>query len=213
MKIKTFEFSPIAVNTYVISDETGECAIIDAASFYADEKEELISYIKDNVLMPKHLLNTHLHFDHVFGVGLVEERFNLRMEAQGDDEFLLRDMPRQLQIFGFGTENAPALSIGKYLKDGDILSFGKQKLKVLEVPGHSPGSIAFYNEAAACVFTGDALFLSSIGRTDLPGGNYDQLIGSIREKLFSLPPETVVYPGHGSSTTIGYEEKSNPFFQ
>jgi len=159
------------------------------------------------------LLNTHLHFDHLFGVGAVEDRFDVRMEANAGDEYLLCDMPRQLQLFGFGTNNVVNLSIGKYLKDGDILSFGQQKLKVLEVPGHTPGSIAFYNEEAACVFTGDALFNSSIGRTDLPGGDFDQLIGSIREKLFTLPPETVVYPGHGPSTSIGHERKYNPFFQ
>lgn len=211
MKIKTFEFNPLAVNTYVLSDETGECVIIDAACFYPDEKIILIDYIIDNDLVVKHLINTHLHFDHLFGVNTIIDQFEVQMEANENDAFLLRDMAQQMKLFGFGATNETAPVIKKQLNDGDTILFGNQKLIVLAVPGHSPGSLAFYSEKEGCVFSGDALFNSSIGRTDLPGGNFSQLIESIREKLFTLPSDTIVYPGHGPATTIGNEKKFNPF--
>lgn len=211
MKIKTFEFNPLAVNTYVLSDETGECVIIDAACFYPDEKRILIDYIIDNDLVVKHLINTHLHFDHLFGVNTIIDQFEVQMEANENDAFLLRDMAQQMKLFGFGATNETAPVIKKQLNGGDTILFGNQKLIVLAVPGHSPGSLAFYSEKGGCVFSGDTLFNSSIGRTDLPGGNFSQLIGSIREKLFTLPSDTIVYPGHGPATTIGNEKKFNPF--
>lgn len=211
MNIKTFEFNPIGENTYVVYDETHECAIIDAGCFFPDENRLLLDFIVDNELIVKHLLNTHLHFDHILGNAFVADQFKVQPEANKGDEFLLDAMPAQLRMFNFPDVD-PAPSIGRYLKDGDIIEFGKQRFVVLEVPGHSPGSVAFYSEAGNCVFVGDALFRGSIGRTDLAGGNHGQLLESIRTQLFTLPPETVVYSGHGPMTTIREEVKTNPFF-
>ncbi len=211
MKIKTFEFNPIAENTYILYDDTKECVIIDAGAFYQDEKQELLDFILDNNLIVKHLLNTHLHFDHVFGNSFILEQFHLQTKAHQADEFLLEGMPAQMRMFGFpNAESAPA--IGTYIKEGDTIEFGNQKLIILEVPGHSPGSVAFYSEKGNCVIVGDALFRGSIGRTDLARGNQEQLLEAIRQKLFTLPPDTIVYPGHGPATTIKEEMRSNPFF-
>jgi glyoxylase-like metal-dependent hydrolase (beta-lactamase superfamily II) len=212
VKIKTFEFNPLGVNTYLLSDETKESVVIDASPFYADEREVLLNYIFDHGFVIKHLLNTHLHFDHLFGINMLASRFDLTLECHQADEFLLEDINKQLQMFGLPSTNTNFKpEIGHYLNDGDLISFGNQTLKVMHVPGHSPGSIVFYNEAACALFSGDLLFHSGIGRTDLVGGNYDELVNSIQTKLFSLPDETVVYPGHGPATTIGFEKKNNPF--
>jgi glyoxylase-like metal-dependent hydrolase (beta-lactamase superfamily II) len=212
MKIKTFEFNPLAVNTYVLSDETGECVVIDAACFYADEKAMLLSYILDHDFVVKHLLNTHLHFDHLFGVNILASQFGLTMECHPADLFLLDDIPAQLQMFGLPNVNTDYRpDIGKYLHEEDQITFGNQTLEVIHVPGHSPGSVSFYHKAEGVLFSGDALFRSGIGRTDLAGGNYDELVTGIQTKLFTLPDETSVYPGHGPATTIGYEKAHNPF--
>lgn len=212
MKIKIFEFNPLAVNTYVLSDETKECVVIDAACFYPDEREILINYIIDNDLIVKGLINTHLHFDHIFGVNTLAKQFNVKMECNKEDVFLLENIPQQLQMFGFGNASADYTpEIGKYLTENDVLIFGNQKLRIFHVPGHSPGSLAFYNEKAGSVFVGDVLFRGGVGRSDLAGGNFEQLAHSIRTKLFQLPDETVVYSGHGPSTTIGEEKRNNPF--
>ncbi|MDL2215391.1 MBL fold metallo-hydrolase [Dysgonomonas sp. OttesenSCG-928-M03] len=212
MEIKIFEFNPIAENTYVLYDDSHECVIIDAGCFYPDEERGLLNFILNNDLVVKSLLNTHLHFDHVLGNAFVHEQFHVKPIANEKDEFLLEAMPAQLRMFGF-PEVPPSPGIGKYIKENDVIEFGNQKLIVLEVPGHSPGSVAFYSPQSECVFVGDVLFRGSIGRTDLAGGDQEQLLESIRTKLFTLPPETVVYSGHGAMTTIREEIKSNPFFQ
>ncbi len=211
MKIKTFEFNPLGVNTYVLYDKTGECVVIDASCFFPDERELLLNFILDNNLVVKHLLNTHLHFDHVFGVNFMASQFGLKLQVHPDDVFLLDNLPQQLQMFGFNTNVDYIPEIGNYLKESDIIAFGEQQLKVLHVPGHSPGSIVFYNEKEKFAVVGDVLFNGSIGRTDLPGGNFDQLIEGIRTKLFTLPDDTEIYSGHGPKTTIGQEKKYNPF--
>lgn len=213
MKVKTFEFNPLVVNTYLLSDETGECAVIDATCFYPGERELLFSYVVDRDFKVKLLLNTHLHFDHIFGVNFLTSQFGTKLACHQADEFLLENIPAQLQMFGLGRANTDYKpQIGTYLKDNDVVAFGNQQLRVIHVPGHSPGSIVFYNPAAGCLFSGDVLFRGSIGRTDLAGGNYEQLIDGIKTKLFTLPDDTVVYPGHGPATTIGFEKKNNPFF-
>lgn len=213
MKIKTFEFNPLGVNTYVLHDETGECAIIDAACFYPDEKELLLNYIYDNNLVIKHLINTHLHFDHVFGVNFIASQFDLKLEAHQADEFLLENLPQQLMMFGIRTNGTDDFTpeVGRYLTENDVIRFGNQELNILHVPGHSPGSLCYYNPKSGSVVVGDVLFNGSIGRTDLAGGNFDELIGGIRSKLFTLPDETIVYSGHGPATTIGHEKKYNSF--
>ncbi|NDV68869.1 MBL fold metallo-hydrolase [Dysgonomonas sp. 25] len=210
MNIKIFPFNPIQVNTYVLSDETKECVIIDPGCFYPDEKRELLSYILDNDLVIKHVLNTHLHFDHTLGLNFVYEQFQMRTEAHQADQFLLDMLPQQYEAFGFGKYDGEIPIIGKYLTEHDIISFGNQKLAIQHVPGHSPGSLVFYNNEYA--FVGDVLFRGSIGRTDLIGGDMQLLLDGIRSKLFTLSPDTVVYSGHGPTTTIGEEAKNNPFF-
>lgn len=212
MEIKIFEFNPVAENTYVLFDETKECVIVDAGCFYPYEEKSLLDFIESNDLEVKYLLNTHLHFDHVFGNSFVEKQLNLRPIAHKADEFLLDGMSAQLKMFGFPETPTPP-AIAEYIKEGDVIKFGKQTFFVLEVPGHSPGSVAFYNRDCNCVFSGDALFNGSIGRTDLERANHQQLLDSIQRKLFTLPPNTIVYPGHGSSTTVGNELMNNPFFR
>jgi hydroxyacylglutathione hydrolase len=212
MKIKTFEFNPLGVNTYLLADETNECVVIDPACFYADEKALILNYIIDHDLVVTHIINTHLHFDHIFGVNYLTSHFGLSLECNKDDEFLLENISDQLRLFGIpGSDSDYKPEIGNWLNEGDVINFGNQVLRVFHAPGHSPGSIIFYNEESGSVFCGDVLFRGSIGRTDLTGGNFDELVESIRTKLFVMPNETIVYPGHGPTTTIGYEKKNNPF--
>ncbi len=212
MRVKAFEFNPLGVNTYVLHDETKEGVVIDAACFYPDKKEELFRYINDQGIAVKHLLNTHLHFDHLFGVNMLSSHFGLTLSCHPGDTYLLDDLPRQLQQFGLPPMDAELKpEIGRFLNEGNTVTFGNQTLEIFHVPGHSPGSIAFYSAPNGYLFGGDVLFHSSIGRTDLHGGSYEALVNGIREKLFVLSNETVVYPGHGPSTTIGYEKKNNPF--
>lgn len=213
MKIKVFEFNPIAVNTYVLYDKTGECVIIDPACFYADEQRSLFNFIQDKNLVIKHVLNTHLHFDHVFGVNFVEKQFEVKTEAHKADEFLLETMNEQLAAFGFTPNGSYVPTIGKYIDERDVIEFGKQRLSIMHIPGHSPGSIVFYNKEQDVAISGDVIFRGSIGRTDLPKGNFEQLIEGIKTKLLVLPHQTAIYPGHGPATTVKYEMSNNPFLQ
>src|SRR5690554_8093004 len=210
MEIKTFEFNPLGVNCYVISDETGECVIIDAACYYPDEKALLINYIIENDLVVKHLLNTHLHFDHIFGVNDLSSYFGLILESHDGDEILLDNVKAQMKLFGIPDNDEEYVpEIGKTLHEGDEIYFGNQTLKVLHIPGHSPGSIVFYNMSKGNVFSGDVLFRGSIGRTDLIGGNFEDLVDGIQTKLFIMPDETRVYPGHRSEERrVGKECRS-----
>ncbi|MDH6354804.1 hydroxyacylglutathione hydrolase [Dysgonomonas sp. PH5-45] len=210
MKINIFEFNPIAENTYLLYDDTKECVIIDAGCCNDSENKVLQNFITDNGLTVKHLINTHLHFDHVLGASFVCSHFGVVLEANAADKFLLEGMPAQMKMFGFPPV-AAAPVIGKELNDGDVVEFGKQKLHVLHVPGHSPGHVVFYHKESDSLFTGDVLFRESIGRTDLAGGNHQQLVTGIKKKLLTLPPQTTVYPGHGPATTIGFEAENNPY--
>lgn len=210
MKVKTFQFNPIQVNTFVLYDETNECIIIDPACFYPDEKTTLLNFILDNNLIVKHVINTHLHFDHTLGLNMIYEQFQMRTEAHKDDQFLLEMLPQQYEAFGFGKYNSDIPRIGRFLTESDSISFGNQTLNIRHIPGHSPGSLIFYTDKYA--FVGDVLFRGSIGRTDLIGGDTQLLLDGIRNKLFTLPYETIVYSGHGPHTTIGDEIKNNPFF-
>lgn len=210
MNIKIFTFSPFQENTYVLSDETNEAIIIDAGCLYDEEKIELKEYIEKNNLKLTRVINTHLHLDHQFGNKFLFETFGVAPEANDNDKFLLDAYPLQTKTFGF--ENAgDAQPLKGYILDNEKISFGNTELTAILVPGHSPGSLAYYNEKEGILFSGDVLFLDSIGRTDLAGGNYGTLIKSITERLFTLPDSTVVYPGHGDSTSIGYEKVHNPY--
>lgn len=212
MKIKKFEFNMFPENTYVISDETKEAIIIDPGCFYDDEKQALKNFIIGNELKVKHLLNTHLHLDHIFGNPFLLREFGLKAEANQADEFWIERAPKQSRMFGFELKEAP-VPLGKYICDGDIISFGNTKLEAIHVPGHSPGSLVFYCKEENCMFSGDVLFQGSIGRADLAGGNFEDLKEHICSRLFVLPSETIVYPGHGAPTTIGAEKADNPFFR
>lgn len=210
MKIKSFQFNPVGVNTYVVYDDTKECVIIDAGCYYQDEKVHLLNFILDNGLIVKHAINTHLHFDHVLGANFVKDQFGLDIEANKEDQFLLDGLPAQMRMFGFDPMDKTP-TIGRYLDESDTIKFGNQEFTILHVPGHSPGSIVFYSKANDCLFAGDVLFRYSVGRTDLAGGSHTQLVEGIHKKLLVLSPETIVYSGHGPSTTIGDEKKGNPY--
>lgn len=212
MKIKRFEFNMFPVNCYILWDETNEAVIIDPGCLYTEERQALKNFISANQLTVKHLLNTHLHLDHIFGDAFVAQTYNLIVEANQADEFWLEEAPKQSRTFGLQWNETPA-PIGKYIHDGDTISFGNTRLEAIHVPGHSPGSIVFYSQADDCIFSGDVLFQGSIGRADLKGGNFDELIENICSRLFILPNETIVYPGHGAPTTIGTEKSENPFFR
>jgi hydroxyacylglutathione hydrolase len=210
MEIYTLVFSPIDVNTYVLADESGKCAIIDCGCYDDSEFAQLEHLLKDRKLDPVLLLNTHCHLDHVFGNHYILETYNLRTHSHE-----LEEMNRQLavshaELFGLSMNTPPEPE--SFIIPGQKISFGKTELRTLFVPGHTSGSIAFYSEADGCVFTGDALFKGSVGRSDLPGGNHETLIRSIKEELFTLPPKTIVYPGHGDKTDISSEMRFNPYF-
>ena len=210
MNIYKLVFSPIEVNTYVLADESGDCAIIDCGCYDRQEYDRLVDLIKNKKIKPVLLLNTHCHLDHIFGNRFVLERYNLKPFANEYDEMNRKDAVQHAMLFGLSMDDPPEPA--GFLTDNQTITFGSTELLALHVPGHTSGSLAFYSKENGCVFTGDALFAGSIGRTDLPGGDYDTLIKSITKKLFVLPPETVVYPGHGNETTIEKEMKSNPFF-
>ncbi|MDR0871960.1 MAG: MBL fold metallo-hydrolase [Prevotellaceae bacterium] len=211
MEVITFTVNPIQEHTYIIYDETKECAIIDCGCLTDREKSAVKNFIAENGLQPKHLLNTHLHFDHALGNRFIFDTYGLKPEANQADEFLLAQMKTQLDVFlGKELSEEPA-PIGKYLNEGDKVVFGNSELEVLHVPGHSPGSLVFYARKDNMLFAGDVLFRESIGRTDLPGGNYATLINGIKNKLLTLPDETLVFCGHDETTTIGHERKYNPY--
>jgi len=210
MTIKTFTFNPFQENTYLVFDETNEAVIIDAGCLQAGEKQILTRFIEDNKLTLKRVLNTHLHLDHQFGNKFLFDTYGIAPEACVEDEFLLENVVAQARSYGFPvTEEAQ--SLGAYITENQEITFGNSSLKAIHAPGHSPGSMVLYSEKDGVMFAGDVLFQGSIGRTDLPKGDYASLILAINKKLLVLPDSTVVYCGHGPSTTIGYEKKNNPY--
>ncbi len=213
MKIIKFGFSLFGINTYVVVDpSTGKCAIVDPGMIDPEEENALADYIERNEYQVTHVINTHLHIDHVAGNHFAIERFHVPVLAHQDDESLGERIDLQAAQFGM-SEKIDNVTISTYLHDGDTIEIGEGRLEVLHVPGHSQGSVALYDREGGVVIVGDALFAGSIGRTDLSGGSYPQLIDSIKSKLMSLPDSTVVYPGHGPATTIGIERQSNPFLR
>jgi hydroxyacylglutathione hydrolase len=203
-------FSPIDVNTYILADSSGDCAIIDCGCYDDAEFRELTSFIEGKKLNPVLLLNTHCHLDHIFGNSYLLDKYNLRALSHEKEEMNRKNGPQHALIFGLTMEMPPEPE--RFIIDNEVIKFRSTDLKVLSVPGHSAGGVAFYSEKDGCVFTGDALFAGSIGRTDLPGGDFETLINSIKNKLYTLPESTTVYPGHGSESTIGTEIRTNPWF-
>ena len=207
--IKAFTFSPISENTYVLYNNDGKAVIIDPGCYFPAEQETLKNFLTDNNLTPVYLLNTHCHLDHVFGNKWVHETYGLELHMHPNEASMLELAPVSGERWGLPFQNyAGPLH---YLNDGDTLFLDETEIQVILAPGHSPGSICFYLPSQGDLIGGDVLFRGSIGRTDLPGGDTETLLTSIREKLWVLPDETVVYSGHGIKTTIGYEKRNNPF--
>ena len=211
LTVKTFTFNPVAENTYILFNEIKEAIIIDPGCYFNEEREKLANFIDINNIKPVQLLNTHCHLDHVFGNKWIYETYHLELFLHPNEEQVLNFAPQLAQLWGMPFENYTGAL--HFLENNDVIKSGDNELKVLLAPGHSPGSICFYCEAQKFLIGGDVLFRESIGRTDLPGGNHQALIESIRTQLFVLPEDVTVYPGHGETTTIGYEKKHNPFLK
>ena len=211
LHVKVFVFNPVQQNTYILYNNAGKAIIVDPGCYFTTEQEKLKQFLRDNSLTPVQLLNTHCHLDHVFGNKWVHETFGLELYLHPNEELVLQYAPISGEKWGLPFVNYTGQL--HFLHDGDVITLDEDELKVLLTPGHSPGSICFYNEHQNFVIGGDVLFYESIGRTDLPGGNHATLLSSIQEKLMVLPNETVVYNGHGQSTTIEHEKLHNPFLQ
>lgn len=211
MNIKSFTVNGFAVNAFVLSDESGNCIIIDPGFYGSSEEEMLVKYISNNNLRPVMALNTHCHVDHILGNKFVCEHYNIPLAAHKDDGFILAHAAEMGEMFGFKVKASPPVQ--KFINDGEVIRFGNSELIALHIPGHSPGSLSFYCRNDKFIIAGDVLFAGSIGRTDLPGGNFETLISGIVNKLMVLPGETVVFPGHGPSTTIAHEHDTNPFLK
>lgn len=209
LQVRKFTFNPFMENTYVLFDETKNCVIIDPGCVEKEEENELTEFIQNNQLVVKQLINTHCHIDHVLGNAFIKRKFNVPLIIHPIEEPMLRAVKSYASNYGFFQyqDSTP----DSFLNEGDQLVVGNQKLDVLFVPGHSPGHIALYDAATKILIGGDVLFENSIGRTDLPGGDYDTLINSIHQKFFTLPDDVTVYCGHGSETSIGFEKRTNPF--
>lgn len=207
--VKVFIFSPVQENTYLLYNDRKDCIIIDPGCYYDDERDEVASFIENNGLTPKLLLNTHCHLDHVFGNKWVAEKYGLKLHIHEKEKPVFDHAPASGLMWNLPFDNYKGDLL--YLRENDIISLGTDELEVFLTPGHSPGSVIFYCRKQGFVIGGDVLFRMSIGRTDLPGGNYDVLLNSIKSSLFVLPEETIVYSGHGEETTIGFEKKHNPY--
>lgn len=209
LKIQSFTFSPIQENTYLLYNEFNQCVIIDPGCYFDAEKDQMAGFIEKKGLTPIMLLNTHCHLDHVFGNKFVSETWALTLHLHEKEKTVLEFAPASGLMWNMPFDNYTGDFI--YLKEGDIIKIGEDELQVIEAPGHSPGHVCFYCRAQHFIIGGDVLFQRSIGRTDLPGGDHQTLLNSIRQKLFVLPDATVVYSGHGPATTIGEEKAENPY--
>jgi hydroxyacylglutathione hydrolase len=209
LSIESLVFNSFQVNTYLVRNENGDCLVIDPAFYSPEEISSFDRYISSSGLNLIGQLNTHCHVDHVLGVKHMQTAYNCPLRAHTNESGLLNNAPLMGEVYGLTVE--PLSGIDQAISENETIAIGEDKLKSILVPGHSPGSLSFYSPDAGFVVTGDALFQGSIGRTDLPGGDYDTLINSIRNNLLTLPPETTVYPGHGDPTTIGEEASNNPF--
>ena len=197
-------------NCYVVSDETRQCVIIDCGAYYEAERKALVAYINDEHLQPVHLLVTHGHLDHNFGNNTVYETFGLQPEVSEADLKMMENLASQAKTFYQLDLNYNFPAVGRTFQPNEVINFGNHQLSVIETPGHSRGSVTFYCKEENVAFTGDTLFKTSIGRTDFPGGSMFQIINSLR-LLAQLPDNTIVYPGHGEPTSIGWELAHNPY--
>jgi hydroxyacylglutathione hydrolase len=207
--IQSFVNNPYQENTYILYDDSLECIIIDPGMYTATEQNTVVNFIKANNLKPVLLLNTHCHVDHVLGNKFVFDQYGLKPKFHIGESEVLEAVIAYAPAMGFRYEPSPLPE--EYLPETGTISFGNTELQLIFAPGHSPAHLCFYDKDANLLVGGDVLFRNSIGRTDLPGGNFNLLISNIKEKLFSLPDDCTVYPGHGPETTIGYEKQHNPY--
>jgi hydroxyacylglutathione hydrolase len=208
--VAKFTFNPFEENTYVVYDDSGECVIFDPGCFTAAEKKLLADFISANELTPVRLINTHCHLDHVFGNKFVAEQYGLGLEIHEGELPVLKAVPQVCAMYGLPLPEASPMPTG-FLEGGTTLSFGNTEMAILFTPGHSPASLSFFCKEGNFVIAGDVLFRESIGRTDLPGGNFQTLIQSIKTQFYPLGDEVLVYSGHGEETTVGYEREHNLF--
>ncbi len=209
--VLSFSFNPVAENTFIVFDnETREAIIFDPGCSTPAEEQRLVSAIESRQLKPVQLINTHCHFDHVFGNAFIKDKYGLKLGIHELEAPILEMAPVVVNMYGL-PPMTPSPPADYFIAEGDVVTLGSSTFSVLFCPGHSPGSICFYHQEEQYVIAGDVLFAGSIGRTDLPGGDHQTLLGSIMTKLLPLPDETVVWPGHGAATTIGKERRTNPF--
>ncbi len=208
--VAEFTFNPFQENTFIVYDDTKECIIFDPGCVSPSEKDQLTTFISSAGLTPVRLINTHCHLDHVFGNKFVSETYNLPLEIHEGELAVLKAVPQICQMYGIAYPE-PSPMPERFIEEGELIQFGETTLKSLFTPGHSPASLSFYCEENAFIIAGDVLFQSSIGRTDLPGGDFATLIDSIKTQFYPLGDDVRVYPGHGPSTTIGREKKMNPY--
>ena len=211
INIKTFAFNLLQENTYVVSDDTLECIIIDCGAYYDDERRAITDYISSQGLKPVRLLATHGHWDHNLGIDTIYQTYGLRVEAAKEDEFIISDIPHNFQSIIGAPLRREYPAVGRFFTPDEVIRFGHHSLQVLKTPGHSPGSVVFYCAEEHTAFTGDTLFRMSVGRTDFDGGSYTQLMSSLANVLAKLPADTVILPGHGPQSTIDYELRYNPY--
>lgn len=209
INIHYFTFGPFQENTYILWDETKECVIIDPGNTGAGEHKKLSDFISEKTLKPVRLILTHAHIDHINGNKYIHDTYNLLPEVHKDDVYFIEKHQATADMYGIPVEQSPMP--GAFIKEGDVIRFGNSELQTIHTPGHSPGSISFYNKAEGFIIGGDVLFYGSIGRSDLPMGNHETLIKSIKEKFFPLGDAMKVYSGHGMATTVGFERMNNPF--
>lgn len=212
LKIVRIPVNPFEENTYLAIDKDTNCAaVIDPGMFYDSEHKHFENYISENNITLTQILNTHMHLDHCFGANYVRDKYDIPVKASFADKRLAESLREMSQRFGMQDKVDEKVAIDVDLKDGDIVKIGNSELRVISMPGHTQGGVALYNADGGVVFTGDSLFKRSIGRTDLPGGNHQQLLLSVKRLLDMLPDDTKVLPGHGDMTTIGAEKRTNPF--
>ncbi len=210
MKIKKFTFNPFQENTYILYNKNKDAIIVDPGCFDQSEENELLKFVEENGLIPIRVINTHAHIDHVLGNQFVVNQFNIELSLFQSEYPMLEMAKTSAELYGVPYKESPEPH--SFLKEGDQLVFGETTLKILFVPGHAPDHIVLLNEKDKTLIGGDVLFKGSIGRTDLPGGNHEQLLKNIKEKIFTLDESITVYSGHGEETTIGFEKRNNPFF-
>ncbi len=210
LKVQSFTFNPFSENTYLVYNEQGDGIIFDPGTYTAYDEQELSEFISSNNIKPRYLINTHCHIDHIFGNTYIAEKYQLELYAHVNEVQILEMGAASAAMYGL--QYYPSVKIVNFIDEKDMIILGKDQLKILFTPGHSPGSLSFYNAEAGFVISGDVLFQGSIGRSDLPGGKHEVLLSSIRTELFTLPEDTIVYSGHGAPTNIGTEKRYNPFF-